>query len=332
MPNRKGVLSRLSFSALTFGVISHCGLAYGYDASSKWASLADMQTGRSEISAAQIESHIYVAGGIGFMRTLDSCERYDIVSNTWSTCPNLPYPLHHVALASNGSNVFAAGGYINLGFTHDPKPRLWRLDEIVERWVEVAALPTQLGEHSMFSHGGDLYLVGGRTSKGDSNALWKYNETRKQWKQLANMPTPRHSFSIVIVDDELWVMGGRSAALGRAIDRTEKYNFAEDHWINGPTLPEGRGGHASVVNGNLVHVIGGELFDPARIIDRHDVYDLETQRWFSLESPPLPRHGMVAVSLQDKFLLLGGGARPARMTVFSASSSVQAFHFTEDTK
>lgn len=303
---------------------SNATLAEQRHSGSQWTQQADMDYGRSEISAAVLNEKVYVAGGIGFFRTLRSCEMYDVANNTWSACPDLPYALHHVAMASNGESVYAAGGYTSLGFTHDPTPLLWRLDEPSKQWIEVTPLPEPIGEHAMQFHDGVLYVIGGRTPEGDSAALRAYNPATKAWRQLPNMPTPRHSFSVVLADNTLWVMGGRSAALGSAIDRIEIYDFETASWRAGPTLPEGGGGHVAVLNNRNIHVIGGEVFEPSSVLDRHDVYNLDSGLWSKRAAPTLPRHGMSGAVVNDNLLLIGGGSRPGLATVFSVTPSVQS--------
>ncbi|MFK7977043.1 MAG: Kelch repeat-containing protein [Halioglobus sp.] len=321
------ISKRLAFIAVTFWLAfaSSNLLADSKELNSQWSQLADMVYKRSEISAAVLNGKVYVAGGIGFFRTLAVCETYTIESNAWSACADLPYPLHHVAMASDGVAVYAAGGYTSLGFKHDPAPLLWRLDEHAEQWTEVAALPEPVGEHAMLFRNGHLYIVGGRTPEGDSAALWSYNLTTKQWQRLADMPTPRHSFSIVLEQNRLWVMGGRSAALGSAITKTEIYDFGTNTWAQGPTLPSGGGGHVAVLNGQRIHIVGGEVFEPSSVLNRHDVYDLVTKRWLKEPPPPFPRHGMSGVVVDDGILIFGGGSRPGLSTVFSVTSTVQRF-------
>lgn len=291
----------------------------------RWDTLNEMHTGRSEISAAIVRGKVFVAGGIGFMRTLDSCEAYDIATNMWEACASLPYPLHHIALASEGETLYASGGYRNLGFKHDGNAHLLRLDASGERWLVESALPKPLGEHAMFAHAGNICVIGGRTPEGDSKSLWCYGTSSGQWQQLASMPTPRHSFSIAMADDQLWVLGGRSEALGSAIDRTEIYDFSDNSWSTGPSLPEGRGGHASVIQNRRLHVIGGEAFDPNRIVNRHDIYDIDADVWTSAPVPDQPRHGMASLLVDGRIFLFGGGSRPGVWTLFSASSTVQRF-------
>jgi len=291
-----------------------------------WDVLSPMKTGRSEIAAAVLGDRVYVAGGIGFFQALESCEVYHLPEDRWSRCTDLPVALHHVALASDGEYVYAAGGYSELNFGHYRDAKLWRLED--DQWKAIADLAEPIGEHSMVGYEGALLLIGGRSPKGDSDALRKYEPITKKWMSLAPLPVARHSFAAFIAGDELWVTGGRSAALGTQIRRIDIYNFKNDRWRQGPDLPTGRGGHAAAYVDGKVHIIGGEIIPSrsgAKFVDAHEVYDMAAQDWLDAPLMPLRRHGHVAVNYQNEVYVFGGGAKPALKTAWTASPSVQRF-------
>jgi len=294
-------------------------------ASDFWIQQSSMDTGRSEISAALVGDTVYIAGGIGFFKTLKSCEAYNIPADSWSDCPDLPLPLHHVGMASLDSEVYAAGGYSVLNFGHHEEPKLWRLNLQESAWAEIADLPSPIGEHGLFAYKGGLYVVGGRTPDGDTAAVWRYDLMSGTWADMASLPFPRHSFAAFIAEDELWVIGGRSAALGTRIVQTSIYSFEKDTWQAGPDLPLGRGGHVAAFSNGKLHVIGGEVFGPTKLVKRHDIYDPASQTWSDGPLAPAPRHGSAAIVFENEIYMFGGGARPAIATAFSASKTVQKY-------
>ena len=54
-----------------------------------WQEMASMQTPRSELGLALLDGHIYAIGGWEGSSRLDSVERYEIDSNTWSPIANM---------------------------------------------------------------------------------------------------------------------------------------------------------------------------------------------------------------------------------------------------
>lgn len=294
--------------------------------SEHWSEGKNLSDGRSEISAAELDGVIYVAGGIGKFRMLKSCEAFTIKENAWRKCPDLPRKLHHVAMASDGTNLFAAGGYVTLRFKHLMDPKLWRLSADGKAWIEVTELPGPIGEHVMVSIDKHLFLIGGSTPEGDTGDVWRFDKESGEWDQMAAMPTPRNSMAAIVSDDnEIWLLGGRSSLLGSKIDRVEIYNPAEDEWRKGPDLPLGRGGHSAAYLNGQIHVFGGETFDPNKMVNRHDVYDLESGSWVTADPAPRPRHGMAAVTSGKAIYVLGGGSRPGFKTIYSASAKVQVW-------
>lgn len=130
-----------------------------------------MSEARSEVHAAELDGVIYVAGGIGFHRTLKSCVAFEPASETFSDCPDLPRTLHHVGMAAGEfegkGQVFASGGYSSLPFNQDPDGALFVFSpsDTEPQWRELSRLPEPNGQHAMFYREGKLWRsVGNRVS------------------------------------------------------------------------------------------------------------------------------------------------------------------------
>ena len=54
-----------------------------------WQEMASMQTPRSELGLSLLDGHIYAVGGWEGSSRLDSVERYEIDSNTWTPIANM---------------------------------------------------------------------------------------------------------------------------------------------------------------------------------------------------------------------------------------------------
>ncbi|WP_299324314.1 kelch repeat-containing protein [Parasphingopyxis sp.] len=283
----------------------------------------EMRDPRSEISAVAIGEDIYIAGGIGFFRTLASCEQYNVRTESWQRCADLPRALHHVAMATDGEWLYASGGYIGLPFQQDQNPMLFVHEPGSDRWEELAALPHPIGQHAMVWRSGVLYLVGGQNGEEDLASLWMYDLETDQWRQGPPMPTARHSHAIALTEDTLYVTGGRSAELGTQIDRIEAFDFNANSWRTLPPMPVGRGGHAAFSTPGQLHIVGGENLDEGTVFDRHDILDLETLEW--REGPALtgPRHGLAVVhQAGGRTYALGGGAQAGMRTIYSVTGTI----------
>ena len=293
---------------------------------SEWRDEAELNFPRSEIFAAVFDKKIYVAGGIGFFRTLSSCEAFDLVSRAWRKCPNLPEPTHHVGLAATENALWAAVGYSCLRFTHQTDPKLLKLSSGAAKWTKVTSLPKPIGEHSLLHHRGKLYIVGGRTASADSAELHEFDVETSVWRELKPMPTARHSFGATIHNNEIWVIGGRSSKLGSRIDIVEIYDIENGAWRISTPIPNGGGGISAISFNGQVHVLGGEVFEPSMVLDRHHAFDADKDIWTSLPPAPDPRHGLASVAFEDKIYSIGGGAKPGLRTVYSVTGKLQVWH------
>lgn len=283
-----------------------------------------MANARSEIHVAVLNDTIYVAGGIGLFRVLDSCETFHIPTKNWADCAPLPRPLHHVAMAADNKNIFASGGYIALPFEQDEEASLFALDPSKGGWKERAKLPHPVGQHAMVHNNGKLYLIGGQNGSEDLATFWSFDLSSGQWIELMPMPTARHSHAIALSDDKLYVSGGRSAALGSEIAVVEVYDFDSNSWKTLPEMPLGRGGHGSFVRAGKLHIFGGESLSQGKVLASHDILDLQSATWTTGPDMALPRHGFaVGDDGTGSVTVLGGGAHPGWQTIYSVTGTTQ---------
>jgi hypothetical protein len=69
-----------------------------------------------------------------------------------------------------------------------------------------------------------------------------------------------------------------------------------------------RGGIAAATVGSRIVVVGGE--EPAGTIAEVEAFDPRRRRWTALSDLPTPRHGLGAVAVGRRVLVLEGGVRP----------------------
>ena len=321
----KKALRRIAATAFFIFVFSAIAWIAG-----PWAlrSSGDMTDPRSEVHAAQMDGIIYVAGGIGFFRTLDSCAAFDSAAGEFAPCPDLPRHLHHVAMAAGEGLVFASGGYDSLPFTIDSDGALFVMnpDDAEPLWQEIAPLPRPRGQHAMVYRGGGLYLIGGDYGSKATGALTRYDLASGKWSQLAPMPTPRHSHAIALSDDTLYVTGGRSAVLGGQSRVIEAYDFASDSWTRLPDAPFDLGGHGAAIHDGILHVYGGEDLPEGVVLQSHSALDLSdpAKGWQMRPLMALPRHGFATARIGNNAWIIGGGKRAGIRTPYSVTANAFA--------
>lgn len=292
----------------------------------------DMSEPRSEVHAAQLDGVLYVAGGIGFHRTLSSCAAFEVASKTFSDCPQLPRTLHHVGMAAGEfegeGQVFASGGYSSLPFNQDPDGALFAFSPSDEtpQWRELSRLPEPLGQHAMFYREGTLWLIGGQSGDRTLGTIRTYDLASGEWGEVAPMPTPRHSHAFALSEDKLYVTGGRSDTLGPHATVVEAYDFASNSWASLPDAPFPLAGHgASVFEGRL-HVFGGEDVTTSEVFTRHVSMDLAdpSSGWREETSMSAGRHGFATWRVGDTAWILGGGELAGWKTLGSVTGTAFA--------
>lgn len=288
----------------------------------------DMAEPRSEVHAAELDGVIYVAGGIGFFRTLASCAAFDTGSKDFSACPDLPRALHHIALTAGEGQVFASGGYSSLPFILDAEAALFALDpsEMEPQWRELAKLPLPLGQHAMIYNDGAVWLVGGDRDGETVGALTRYDLSSGKWSQMAPMPTARHSHAVAMGDGSLYVTGGRSAQLGSQSHVVEAYYFEANGWSSLPDAPFDLGGHGAVFHKGRLHVFGGEDLNTGTVVRQHAWLDVAnpTSGWQDGEDMPRGRHGFATARIGEQAWIIAGGKRAGLRTPWSVTGTAFA--------
>ena len=285
----------------------------------------DMSEPRSEVHAAELDGTIYVAGGIGFHRTLSSCVAFEVGTQTFSDCPELPRSLHHVGMAAGEGQVFASGGYSSLPFNQDPDGALFAFtpsDEEPE-WRELSRLPEPLGQHAMFYREGKLWLIGGQSGERTLGTTRTYELATGEWGEVASMPTPRHSHAFALSQDKLYVTGGRSDTLGPHAVVIEVYDFASDSWESLPDAPFPLAGHGAAVFEGRLHIYGGEDVTTSEVFTRHVSMGLSDPAAGWREEVPMSagRHGFATWRMGDTAWILGGGELAGWKTLGSVTGT-----------
>jgi hypothetical protein len=123
-----------------------CGDVIVYSAlTNQWTRASSMKTPRSWFAAAVIGTQVYVAGGQGKTRFLDSAEVYDSETDTWYTIPsmgNVRSSCHGAALDGQfwviageyNKNQYDDGDRKGSAEVFDPLTGSWRF--IPDMWLD----------------------------------------------------------------------------------------------------------------------------------------------------------------------------------------------------
>lgn len=125
------------------------------------------------------------------------------------------------------------------------------------------------------------------------------------WSEQPPLLIPLSAHAVVSSDSAIYALAGTNDKGATVLDVQV---FDGKQWKQETTLPGGglNAPTASIANRRL-YVIGGFKAVTNQPTDEVQVYDLQTQQWSTASLLPNPRGGHVAVVLDGKIHLLGGG-------------------------
>ena len=141
-------------------------LVYDADADA-WTEAAPAPTARSSATGAVVDGQLYVAGGrrreSGGITNLGTLERYDPVSDAWTTRSPLPQPSGGLAGAALDGTLYVFGGeYFSDGggvYEHT-----WAYEPEADAWTELPPMRTPRHGLAGTAIDGRVFAVGGNTA------------------------------------------------------------------------------------------------------------------------------------------------------------------------
>ncbi|XP_006636591.1 kelch-like protein 41a [Lepisosteus oculatus] len=265
--------------------------AVAYDPSENECYLAAMaqQIPRNHVSLITKSNQVYIVGGL-FVDEENKefplqCYFYqlDSIAGEWIALPPMPSPRCLFGLAESDNLIFAVAGK-DLQ-TDESLDSLLCFDPQEMKWSESKKLPIKIHGHSVVSHNGLVYSIGGKTDdKKTVNKMFVYNPKKSEWKELAPMKSPRAMFGAVVHNGKLFVAGGvNEDGLTAA---SEVYDFASNKWEAMTEFPQERSSINLISNAGSLYAIGGfamiqlenKEFAPSEITDVWK-YEDDKKQW-----------------------------------------------------
>jgi N-acetylneuraminic acid mutarotase len=237
---------------------------------------------------------------------------------SWSTLAPVPAPTEGMQVGQIGNQIIAAYGYsagdTNLTRIYDIDADSWSLGS-------PAPLPTR-SEGAAATHGGELYVVGGR-SAGPLADLDRYTRATDTWVSLANMPTARRGLATAVVGNALYAIGGSTGTApcnGSPLATLERYDIDSGTWSTMAPLPSARSDLAAYAHGDKIYVFGGCTGSESAVTNAVDVYNVATNTWSTAPADmPIARSSMYAAGGKGSTVfVIGGQAGGVQLTTNEA--------------
>ena len=263
-----------------------------------------LPAGQLEFGSAAVDGKIYLIGGMdNEARPIDRIDRFDPENGILQTLANLPFALHHPAVAALGETIYIAGG-----FSFAPGDDKRQLEEEVRAFAfnartgilrEVASLPEPKSAFELVAHNGFLYAIGGQDGNFRSmNTVERYDPERNMWEPVAPLVFPGNHLTAFSDGSRIFALGGRvyqntpHEIVVRNYDAIQIYDPETNQWRLSPIkMPRGKSGHAGVMISNrFIIVYGGEEY--ATAVGETHIFDTATNSWQNGPTLNIPRHGL----------------------------------------
>ncbi len=237
--------------------------------SNTWQSLAPLPAPRGYIQAAELNSKLYVVGGVdhvvsGTFGVQNTVWVYEPSINFWHNAADLPRALGGVAVATANGKLYAFGGFDSRGPGAGDVDTVYEYDPGRDRWSLRSTLPG--GARSLAGAAelnGEIYVVGGVS--GSLSGLGRnevYNPTARTWRTAHSIGDGFYGFSLFKTPDGyLYALGG-SHFNNDSWFASYRYDPGADGWSGISDLQINDGYNHGLSSGTYaagrVFLVGGE--------------------------------------------------------------------------
>ena len=182
-------------------------------ATGRWVPRAAMPIPRSEMAwATVVQGRMHVVGGYGEGAVnRDYHHIYDPTADRWLSGAPLPRGANHVAVAAEGSRLYAFGGFAEQNRRSDALAFVW--ESSTNRWSPIAPMPRPRGAAAAVMLDGKVHLIGGASEPAAERASvgWHevYDPRTDSWTPRKALPGARDHVGCVAWQGRIHVIGGR---------------------------------------------------------------------------------------------------------------------------
>jgi N-acetylneuraminic acid mutarotase len=281
-------------------------------AQSPWTKIADMPTGRWELSTCVVDGKIYAIGGAGpVWQPLGTVEVYDPATDTWTTKSPRLTAGQGLSISVVDGKIYAIGGAAGSSSSYSSLETFSTVEEydpMTDTWTSKSPMPKSRGFHSANVVDGKIYIIGGSHDSGpDRNhvrTVEEYDPATDTWTQMGDMPRGMGAGFSSVFDGKIYAFGGYGGAR-----RVDEYDPATDTWTSKSDMPTGRNAFTTSTLDSKIYVIGGYVVPtlpgyPGLITV--DIYDPATDTWDKATDMPTGRFGPRSSVVDGKIYVIGG--------------------------
>ncbi|XP_076435308.1 kelch repeat and BTB domain-containing protein 8-like [Babylonia areolata] len=239
-----GALRKINYrGSVTTEGISSCLYLFDHTAA-QWTAKAKMHTTRSQFSLVIVDGYVYAIGGHDGTDILNSVEKYDPHTNTWTVVSPLPRPLRFTAALSYRGKLLVMGGE-DVGVVCK---NCYRYDPMEDTWTELPHLsvPRMLAGSIVFKD--KIWVIGGNAAVSERwhkeylpefcvGTVEVFDPETETWSFGPELPNPLCGAGVVKYGESVLIVGGeddKSWMAGMCWLREDKDKM---YWSEGIELP-----------------------------------------------------------------------------------------------
>jgi hypothetical protein len=263
-----------------------------------FSNLSNMPSNRGLISSETDGSNIYVCNGfspsVGYTTQI---EKYNIVTNSWSTFSNTNLGLRYTSAEIVGNKLYVFNG-IPDATTFNNKMEVVDLTTGIVTYSTNNPSPAYLAGSSVWN--GKIYSFGGSSSTGYSSKLYVFDPVLQTWTMLADMPQAKQAKG-EIVNGKLYVIGGFNYAMPSYSTSIDCYDIQTNTWSHLIDMPNVNSASSTSAYQNKIWIIGD--YTNLTFVG---YYDVLTNQFVSIQSNIIGRRHAGAIALDNNLYAFGG--------------------------
>lgn len=163
---------------------------------------------------------IYILGGFDGSKSIGAVQKYDPISDTWSSGSPMPVPRSEMGATLLNGKIYTIGGVTANGVTTNTVEIYY---PISDTWKMGKPLPEVRASMAVGVRQGQIYVVGGTdnwVTGNPKNTAFVFDPGTNSWSTTINpMPTTRTDCRAAVVNDIIYVIGGKGGpGAGSAIE------------------------------------------------------------------------------------------------------------------
>lgn len=167
------------------------------------------------------------------------------------------------------------------------------------QWESYAKMPFPNNAFAIEGNERTVYLAGGYTPKGYSNAFFAYDTATNIWKRLPDLPKARAGLTLTLAGKYLYALGGINEK--GPSKQTDIFDLEKNEWQEGPSMLLEHFQHSAILINEEIWVCGGLPFKK-----EVEYFSLESRNWKKGPELKYGRDSHRALLLSGKLHLLGG--------------------------